>query len=79
MLKILKPFFIYDFIIGILCLLLGKYINIFPFMIGLVVLSIPCSIAFGTKYGQSVAQDHSISFSQQLLMGIPIFIINYLT
>ncbi len=79
MLKTLKTFFIYDFILGILCLPFGKYTNIFPFMIGLVVLSVPVSIAFGAKYGQSVAQNHSISFSQQLLIGILIFIINYLT
>lgn len=81
MLKYLRTFLIYDFIIGILYTLCGKisFNHGYLQLVSVLILSTPVPVVFAIKYGQHVAIDHSISFFSKLMLGLLMFLVNYAT
>ena len=81
MLKYLRTFLIYDFIIGILYTLCGKisFNHGYLQLVSVIILSTPVPVVFAIKYGQHVAKDHSISFFSKLMLGLFMFVVNYTT
>lgn len=81
MLKYLRTFLIYDFIIGILYTLCSKFSfsHGYLYIMCVIILSTPAPVGFAIKYGQHMAREHSISFLSKLLLGLIMFVVNYVT
>ncbi len=83
--KIFKPFFKYNSILAIFVVLYQVLIifNVnylfYNNLIYMPLLVIIAPITFGIQYGSDISKNSSLTFSQQLILGTVIFVINYIT
>ncbi len=78
MLKALKPFLIYNFVIGSLGILRRALVFNLIMFVGIFTIIMLVQIFGALKYGRDVARDFSISFLNKLLLGIFVFLFNYI-